>query len=294
MTIVSTDLCHKGCRWPLPLCRKTNCPLRINQQITSQPVEVAPADDRLSLFAGLHLALAFMTRLPMPRLGLLPAGSLAGCMWLFPVVGVVIGLIGGAVLAGAQSLLPATLAAILAVAATALATGAMHEDGLADVADGFGGGSDRDRKLAIMKDSRIGSYGVLAVALGLALRIGSLASLAGAGSALGALVAAHALSRGAIPLLMQVLEPARENGLGASAGRPSMTVTGIAATSALLIAALALPVGAAVTAVAASLVALPAVAWLAWRQIGGYTGDVLGALQQVIETTVLLAVVAAR
>lgn len=296
MTLVSaiTDVCGKGCRWPNPLCRKANCPMRLKRSegLSPPPAADMPSDQR-SILRDLHLAFAFLTRLPLPPLGLLPAGSLARTMGAFPLVGAVVGLLGGGVYAAAQTVLPPVLAALLAVAATVAVTGAMHEDGLADIADGFGGGGDRDRKLAIMKDSRVGSFGVVALTLGLALRVGALASLGSAAAALAGLIAAHSLARAAIPLTMQLLAPARETGLGAQAGQPTMRTAGIAATLAIVIAALALPPGAALAAVAAAAVGTLATAWLAWRQIGGHTGDVLGAIEQAVETASLLAIVAA-
>jgi adenosylcobinamide-GDP ribazoletransferase len=110
----------------------------------------------------------------------------------------------------------------------------------------------------------------------------------------GALIAAHALARAAIPLAMQTLDPARETGLGAKVGRPSPSTAGIAVTLALALAALVLPAGAAFGASLAAGVATLAMTWLAWRQIGGQTGDVLGAIEQVVEISALLAVVVFR
>src|SRR5262249_17862382 len=115
--------------------------------------------------------------------------------------------------------LPPLAAALIAVGAGVLATGALHEDGLADAADGCGGHSIIE-KLAIMRDSRIGSFGVLARLCGVGLRAAAVAALAGGWSALGALVAAHAVARGALPAALAALAPARQDGLGASAGRP--------------------------------------------------------------------------
>lgn len=195
--------------------------------------------DAPSWLGKLHLAFAFLTRLPLPPVGPLPAGVLASTMGLFPLVGAAVGAIGTIVFALAAVALPNALAALLAIAATILVTGALHEDGLADVADGFGGGTDRDAKLAIMKDSRIGSFGLLAVTLGLLLRVAALTTLASSGRVAGGLIAAHALSRAAIPVVMQGLAPARQTGLGASAGQPDARIAGIAATLGLTVAALA-------------------------------------------------------
>lgn len=302
MTLLTSmnDPCRKACRWPNPLCRKRNCPLKEkmeSQMSSDSPNATADREEqtgRLPLFPALHLAVSFLTRLPLPAPRLLENGTLASGMHLFPLVGLLVGGIGAAVYALASRLLPPALSALLALAAMTAATGAMHEDGLADIADGFGGGADRDRKLAIMKDSRIGSYGAVALLLSLLLKAFALAALASPGLVAGALIAAHALGRAAIPLAMRLLAPARESGLGASVGQPSASTTGIGATLALVVAALVLPAGAAFAASLAAAVATLGVAWLAWRQIGGQTGDVLGAVEQVAEIAALLAVVALR
>jgi adenosylcobinamide-GDP ribazoletransferase len=245
------------------------------------------------MLADLRLAISFLTRLPLPHQGGLPPGSLGRAMRFFPVAGLLVGALGGAVFALAHAILPAAPAAVLALTATVAVTGALHEDGLADVADGFGGGADKESKLAIMRDSRIGSYGVVAVALGLALRATVLANLPSAGLVAGSLIAAHALARAAIPLVLLGLEPARADGLGAAAGRPTPGVVTTAAVIALVIAVAILPVIAAIAAALAAAVAAVAMAGLARRQIGGQTGDVLGAVEQVAETAALLAVLGA-
>lgn len=295
-----TDPCRKGCRWPNPLCRKRNCPLKERHENRMSDVLPPPTGGtsgetpRLGTLAACHMAVSFLTRLPLPSPRHVVPGALAKSMHLFPLAGVLVGGIGALVYALAQLLLPPSLSALLAVAVTAVVTGAMHEDGLADIADGFGGGTDRERKLAIMKDSRLGSYGAVALLLGLSLKAFALAALASPGWVAGALIASHALGRAAIPLTMQLLAPARETGLGATVGTPPVSTAGIGATLALLIAAAALPAGTAFAACAAALLATLGVAWLAWRQIGGQTGDVLGATEQVAEIAVLLATVAFR
>jgi adenosylcobinamide-GDP ribazoletransferase len=244
-------------------------------------------------FGGLYVALSFLTRLPLGLNTMPVPGSLARAMGMFPLVGVVIGGIGAAVYALAHVILPAGIAALLALAATILATGGLHEDGLADTADGFGGGADRERKLVIMRDSRIGTFGVLAIGLSLALRATALAEIGGSLAVGGALVASHALARGAIPVAMQALMPARSEGLGAIAGQPSAMQTGIAITLAVIVAALALPASAALAALAGATIGCIAVVALAEAQIGGHTGDVLGAAEQCAETLGLLGALAA-
>src|SRR5208337_5164420 len=134
----------------------------------------------------------------------------------------VVGLVGAVALAAAEALgLPPFVAAALAVAALIAATGALHEDGLADVADGFGGGADRARKLEIMRDSRIGAYGAIALTLALIFRIGALTSAVSLGywNAAGALVVVAAVSRAGALVPLARLHPARTDGAGAAAGR---------------------------------------------------------------------------
>ena len=189
----------------------------------------------------IRLALAFLTRLPFPPLPVLPDGALARAMRFFPLAGALVGAIGGGTYVLAHAVLTPGLAALLALAATIGVTGGLHEDGLADLADGFGGGGDKAAKLAIMRDSRIGSYGAITLVLGLLLRAGAVAALATPGLAAGALIAAHALARAAIPAAMQALAPARSDGLGANVGQPTGGTAAVAAALALVISLLALP-----------------------------------------------------
>jgi len=244
------------------------------------------------LIAQLHLALVFMTRLPLPELGELPEGGLARAMRLFPVVGLIIGGAAGLVYLAAHLVLPSAICALLALATGILITGCLHEDGLADLADGFGGGHDITRKLEIMRDSRIGSYGVTAVGMSLLLRGTAIAALDTPLHAAFALVAAHALSRAVIPAVMLILPPVRLDGLGKGAGQPEREDAGVAMLGALLIALLLLPLGTAIAMTAAAIAGAIALSYLAFRQIGGQTGDVLGATEQVAQAAALLAAVA--
>ena len=157
------------------------------------------------LLADAHLALTFLTRLPLPANGPCVPGALARAMRLFPLAGAVVGLAGGGVFVLAHSAVPPLLAALLAVLATVLVTGALHEDGLADTADGLGARGGRENRLAAMRDSRSGVYGVLALVFSVAVRAAALAAAPAALAGLGACVAAAALSRATIPAVMQVL-----------------------------------------------------------------------------------------
>lgn len=231
-------------------------------------------------------AFALLTRLPLPQPGTFRGGASA---WLWPVVGLTVGAVTvcAAMLAGALGA-PAGVAAAAALAASALVTGALHEDGLADTADGLFGGWTKERRLEIMKDSRIGSYGVLAMMLVTLARWSALAALIGA-QEWGAILAVAALSRAPMAVLMAVLPNARGTGLSASAGAPTGGIAaGAVATGCLLALAFA---GSAVGAMAlAAAVTTAALAALAKRKIGGQTGDILGASQQLAETAALAVI----
>jgi adenosylcobinamide-GDP ribazoletransferase len=237
-------------------------------------------------------AVAFLTRFPLaPR----PAepGALARAAWAFPLTGILIGAFGGVVFALADRLdLPILATALLAVLATAVATGGLHEDGLADTVDGLGGGADKAQALAIMRDSRTGAFGVLALIFSVGLRAAALAALADTRVAIAALIAAHALSRGLLPAVMRVLDPARPDGLAANAGKPGVHTVAIAAAIGVVTAAAALGLPQALIASALAVLAVAAVALLARQRLGGYTGDILGAAQQAAEIVMLLAVAA--
>ena len=243
-----------------------------------------------SPLADVRRAFGFLTRIPIGDPAADAPGSLAGAAWAFPLVGAVVGAIGGGAywIASSAGLSPA-LAGLAAVGAACLATGCLHEDGLADMADGFGGGSDREAKLAIMRDSRIGAYGVIALGISILARVLALAALLGPGAALAALIAAGALSRAAIVPVMAGLPHARADGMSSRAGRPSAAATAAALVIGAIVALLALGFGSGALAIAVALLAALVVALLARRQIGGQTGDVLGAVAQAAEVAVLLA-----
>ena len=233
-------------------------------------------------------AIAFLTRLPMPHPHGATPSNFVRAQRMFPLVGALIGAaIGLFCLVLRGSGLPDLACAALALGGGAVLTGALHEDGLADVADGFGGGRDVAAKLEIMRDSRLGTYGAFALMVCFAAKLSALAALPDSHLVYG-LIAAHALARGVLPVLSLKLPYARKDGLAATAGQPDVSVAATAVAIALVVSLLALTFAdtlwvAAVTAVTAALMA-----WLALRQIGGQTGDVLGATEQVVETAVLL------
>jgi adenosylcobinamide-GDP ribazoletransferase len=258
-----------------------------------------PADSpplaRLGWRAEFRLAAAFLTRVPIP-LGAAEAGhGLASAVRAFPLVGLVLGAFAGAVYTLADLLgIGSTVAALLAFAVMALATGGLHEDGLADTADGFGGGRTRAEKLEIMHDSRIGTFGVLALIFAVSLRVTALSYTGGPGDTLLGqatllMVAAAAGSRACMPAVMYLLPRARRDGLAWHAGTPERARVVDAGTLGVIIVIICLGPIAGLAAVAAAALATTAMGLLARRQIGGHTGDVLGAVQQVSEIAILLA-----
>jgi len=241
-----------------------------------------------SIMADLAIALVFFTRLPLPHFEI-PGRKLGDALWAAPVVGMVVAVAGGVGYTLAHALgINEGVAAAIALAITMFATGCLHEDGLADTADAFGGGRTIARKLEIMRDSRIGTYGAAALGMSVLLRWTSLASLPGGASAVCALVAAHAASRGVLAVLIQRAPSAREDGLAASVG----TVSDEVALVALGLGALPLLLLGIGQGILLGMLVACIAYWLRGlfiRQIGGVTGDTLGAAQQVIEIAVLIA-----
>jgi adenosylcobinamide-GDP ribazoletransferase len=241
----------------------------------------------------LIVVIMFCTRLPLGFVAPGDGGAVSRACWAMPVAGALVGLIGAVIYWLAYRLgVPPQPAAMLALTATVLATGALHEDGLADTADGFGGGKAREQKLDIMRDSRIGTYGVCALVASLILRWSALAAIAEPLPVAIALAVAHTSARASLPAFMRLVPPARTDGLSAHAGRP--TWGNVIAAGILGAVGLVVAVGP-VTAVIGLFLLSSAgllMAWLTLRQIGGQTGDVLGALEQVGEVLTLLTVAA--
>ncbi|MCS0501292.1 adenosylcobinamide-GDP ribazoletransferase [Ancylobacter mangrovi] len=254
----------------------------------------------LPVLSDVPEALRFLTRLPVPESGTAPAGSdgparpyMDRLAPAFPVAGAIIGLLGALVLAiGLAVHLGSWVSSVLAVAVMTAITGALHEDGLADTADGLGG-NGIERRLEIMKDSRIGSFGVLALVLAMLLKVGALEGLSFASGldAGAALVAAGALSRTAGPWMLAVLPPARASGLAAGVGRPSAAACRMAAAIGVVIAfAATVPVfglAAFVVALIFGIAAFFGIVRLARAQFGGQTGDIAGAAIVAVEIAFL-------
>jgi len=241
----------------------------------------------------LKAVLIFCSRLPLAHAAPFAEGAICKAAWAFPVAGLAIGVVGAVVYVLAHRLgLPPWPAAALSVTATLIITGCLHEDGLADTADGFGGGKTREQKLEIMRDSRTGAYGVCALAMSLLLRVGTLASLADTHLVVWALIASHTAARAAMPVLMWLLPPARNDGLSFQSGRPPGESVAAAVGIAFVVLLFCLHPGRGVVASIVLIAAIALIAWLSTQQIEGQTGDVLGALEQVSEILVLLVAAA--
>jgi adenosylcobinamide-GDP ribazoletransferase len=244
-----------------------------------------------SILADLKIGISLLTRLPLAPKAPLDDGDVARAGWTFPVAGFLVGLAGGVTywLANRLHIQPEPAVA-LALVVTVLFTGAMHEDGLADTADGLGGKSPEQR-LQIMRDSRIGTFGTSALVLSFLLRWSALAEigeLADIRTLVIALIVAHTGSRAVLPAFMYLVPPARAEGLSTSAGRPPGQSVAIALALGIL--CLLFAFGPKLAMIALLMLALAALvlARVAVRQIGGQTGDVLGALQQIAEATLLV------
>ena len=243
------------------------------------------------------IALQFFTRLPIPAWVGFEASWLQHASRYFPLVGVVVGAIAAGVYFAAAQVLPAPVAAVLSTAASIYVTGAFHEDGFADTCDGLGGGMTRARALEIMKDSRVGAYGAIGIVCMLGAKLTALALLPPA-VAVAALLLAHPLSRLAATALIWKLEYVRAEGKA----KPLATRMGdgefaIAAFTCALPAVLLPACGwLAPGAVGAALAAaLCAALWLGRKfvlRLGGYTGDCLGAVQQLAEVFIHIAILA--
>jgi adenosylcobinamide-GDP ribazoletransferase len=246
-------------------------------------------DIALRLPGDLLSAFALLTRLPLPN----HRGTGAGSAWAWPLVGAVLGACGAALASGALWLgVTPGVTAVLVLALGAMLTGGLHEDGLSDTADGLFGGWTRDRRLEIMKDSRVGSYGVLALVLVTLARWSALTALLVYGDHWAALVATGAISRAPMALVMALMPNARGSGLSHATGRPApgVAVVALGLATGLALAVLGWSALGPLVVAAGIMVVLSVVAL---RKIGGQTGDILGALQQLVEVGCLTALAAA-
>jgi len=245
-----------------------------------------------SLATDVKVSVLFCTRVPLPHSAPIDGGDVARASWAFPLAGALVG--GAGALAYVTALavkLPPAIAATLSLATTLVLTGCLHEDGLADAADGFGGGRYRERKLEIMRDSRLGTYGACALMMSLMLRWSAVFAIASPLPVALALVAAHVSGRAALPAFMRFVPPARPEGLSAQAGQPTARRAAVATLLGVSMLGMALGPAATMIGVALAASAWLCMAWLSMRQIGGQTGDVAGALEQIIEIAILLTAV---
>lgn len=238
------------------------------------------------------LAAGFMllTRIPVPAtIQSTSTPDLKRSLWTYPLVGTVVSGSGAAVLYAATALgLPMTAAVLLAMASTIWLTGAFHEDGLADMADGLGGGQTVEKKLEIMHDSRLGTYGTATLVMVLLLKATILSSLTISQAIIG-MVATGALSRMGIVLLLWILPPARPESLATVAGKPGPAALVVALATGISIAFVCGGYSMGGVVITGTLIGTLFTGLLAYRQIGGFTGDVLGASQQISELVGLLA-----
>lgn len=239
------------------------------------------------------IALVFLTRLPI-QLNLDFSMKTVGlASRAFPLIGVIVGGISGSIFfAMTAAGLPPLLCAFLALGAQILLTGALHEDAIGDVADGFGGGANRDKKLEIMRDSRVGTYAVVTLIIILGIKASALAALQDPYAAFAVIISAAVCSRGMMSSAMYLMPAARKNGLGASAGRPPLSAALWALGFAAIIPVLILGPYFGSVGVIAALAGASIIGLIAYRQIGGQTGDVLGSVQQLAETSFLIAMAA--
>jgi adenosylcobinamide-GDP ribazoletransferase len=249
----------------------------------------------------LRYAIAFLTFLPAAPSSetsdmALETQPLAGeCLRrataFFPLVGAGIGLVAGLMLLGAFELgLQPLTCALVGLATAAILTRALHEDGLADFADGLGALGSIEKRMEIMRDSRIGAFGTLAVVFAVGIRASILSGLSSPDLAISALIAAGAASRAMLPAAMRWQRPARDDGLSAGAGAPGWPQVAAAALIAFVIALLVVGFWAALAIGLAVVLATLLVAVVAQRAFGGQTGDVLGAMQVAAEIVALAAV----
>lgn len=247
------------------------------------------------MLRDLKVALLFLTRFPVQLDGTVTMRDLASAVHAFPLVGAIVGLLAGLAYATASLVgLPPLPSALIAIVTMIVLTGALHEDGLADTADGLGAGPDRDKALAIMADSRIGSFGTLALIVSVLGRLIALAPLWEPRQVMAVLIAAAMTSRAMMPVVMLLQPSAKAGGLAAAAGRPDpvRVMIGLFLAVAAAVAFLPPPTALAALLSAAGLSLLLAT-WLG-RRLGGCTGDTLGAVQQAAELAFLLAIVSHR
>ena len=236
----------------------------------------------------LRSAMAFLTVLPVATSEGAPGERLGRAY--FPAIGAIVGLVAAAVFVLTASFSTPLIAAVAATASLALLTGALHLDGLADSADGLFGGDNSARRLEVMRDPRLGSFGIVAIALVLLGEVAALASMS-TGRAVAALVIAGALSRLAMLAVITLMPYVRTSGLGVAAGDSSHRGFDLALGSAFALVACLLDWPRALLALCLVAITAVAVATLARRKLGGATGDIYGATAELCLLAALIAFV---
>lgn len=240
------------------------------------------------------VALAFLTRIPIPAATPHSPDYLNAASRYFPAIGLLIGAIVATVYLGSAQLWPGSLAIALSMAASIRLTGAFHEDGFADSCDGFGGGWSHDQVLTIMKDSRLGTYGAAGLGLLLTIKFLTLQAIAHPANVVIALLIGHTWSR--LLAISHMLNLNYVRDIDSSKVKP--LATQLARNDFLIAAIVALPLTLAILPLQVAVITLALIAWRWWfgryivRRIGGYTGDCLGASQQVAEVLIYLVLAA--
>ncbi len=246
--------------------------------------------ERPGLAASLAVATRFLTLIPV---GGGHEQPLARCVMMFPVIGAAIGLVGALFYLIASWLgLGPVLAAIICVVAMLVLTRGLHEDGLADLADGLGAHADRKGRLAVMRDSRIGAFGAMALVIVMGARVAAVTDLQNTTAVMAALIVAAAFSRAIMVVAMRMMPAAKQDGMASMAGKPAFDEAMIALGIGAVLGLVFLFPWTWIAALAGGGIAACVVGWLAMTVLGGKTGDVLGAIQQVSEIGILAGVVA--
>jgi len=238
--------------------------------------------------ADILVAFSLLSRLPVPLAPETAANRSAKAVWAYPIVGAVLALIAGSVgyLLSVFGVAAGSICIVMLIL-LALLTGGLHEDGLADTADGLFGGRNKNHALEIMRDSRVGAYGVTALILILGLRWSSMTDLLSQDALLPVLITAHMISRALMGCAMALIPPARTDGLSALTGAPPIALAGLGLALAILLGAICVGLSVLSLMLGAALFAA-SLLWLAKRKLDGQTGDILGATQQISESAILV------
>ena len=232
---------------------------------------------------ALYMCIVFLTRIPAPPWPKASSYKISECSWGFPIAGVLVALIGGIAFSFCSWLnLPSLVSGLVAIVTMTIATGGLHEDGLADFVDGIFGGETPKKRMEIMSDSRIGVFGTIAIIFSFICRASLITAIEKPLLVLGALTAAAAISRAMLPIIMSFSQPAKTTGIAFEFGKPSLIdwCGGIAlAVFIVILSAPAAWLMCLITAVLGAVI----IAWISEKKIQGYTGDSLGASQQISE-----------